>query len=365
MFWVFVACLCQCGALWVASRLRPDLGKAVAPLAPPWLGGDVATSLLGSSPSSPSVWLFGDTLLGDSRRRIGAMPRNSVAWRLPGPPGPPLAHFWRPADANQTGGFFNSARQSEGNFLWALTGACVNDTLFLLASEVRNAPFKPAPFQFEILASTLIVVPHYSAAASPLDWKSTQHSLSFTNRHLQFGMATSVSDGYLYLLGMRNQSDGVMMRVPLGELESCAASGLDSCAQFRSGGNWTRSFPGLDHLDTVIPNTPPETTITWNALLQKWILLDIPYLSKEIFVRLADSIDGPYSERLSIFTIPAPFNNSALFFCYAPKMHAQLAASDKELIFTFMSNAFNISELSNHTSIYVPQFVQTTILSLT
>lgn len=73
---------------------------------------------------------------------------------------------------------------------------------------------------------------------------------------------------------------------------------------------------------------------------------------------------GPFEGRRTLFTIPAPWNNiHGGVFCYAPKYHSELSTSDsaseeEQWVLSFMSNTFELSELLNMTSVYVPQFVR-------
>jgi hypothetical protein len=181
-----------------------------------WLGSDVGTSILVAKGAgaaiavqfflllrtpSLAVWLFGDTLVGNMykgasgwMRNFTSMPRNSVGvWTTNMAS---VAHYWRPEGANQTGGFFNSPLQSEGNFLWVMCGAAAEQTLYLFAAEVRNTK---TGLHFAIASTTLVVVEH--AAREPLLWKPKYIPLRFTNAQLQFASAATISNGYLHVLG--------------------------------------------------------------------------------------------------------------------------------------------------------------------
>jgi hypothetical protein len=70
------------------------------------------------------------------------------------------------------------------------------------------------------------------------------------------------------------------------------------------------------------------------------------------------SILGPWSPWRVIYDIPKPYNNTKLFFCYAPKSHPELALLGNELIVSYANNALQVKDLNDDLFIYVPQMLR-------
>ncbi len=353
--WALLAAM-LCGTF--ALVCEPDTAhQRLLPIAQPngpaaWLGSDVATSIALQDGSS-AVWLFGDTLVGAltaaGKRNFSSMPRNSVGvWRAASGP---ISHVWRPEGEHETGGFFNSTQ--DGNFLWVMVGAAVDRTLYAFAAEVRNGE---GPLGFALLSTTLIVVE--DATLDPLHWRTTQIGLPFTNSVLQFSSAALVHGDYLYVLGS-NATQGVMLRVAVAKLAACAVAQFADCAEFllRTDANPVWGPLSDQPLASVMENVPSETTISWCPMLNCWILLQIPFAASAITLHTSPNLWGPFVPLVQrLYDIPAPFNNAKLFFSYAPKVHVELSSASR-LVFTYVTNAYNVTDLIAYTSVYVPQFI--------
>lgn len=325
-----------------------------------WLGSDCATSI---GTANESVWIFGDTLVGSLyagsdgklRRNFTTMPRNSIGTLRKGDKS--MSHFWRPEGDNQTGGFFNSTNQSDGQFMWPLVGSMVGQDMFLFAAEVRNTN---TGLHFEIVATTLIVVKDALTTANPLEWRYEQLLLPWSSNLIAFSSAAVTHDGYLYVLGSVNSPGdlptGVMMRAPVSSLLNCPL-----CFEFLSvSSTWIPSFTSASELQIVCDNVPSETTLTYMKPIG-WFFLQIPYLETRIYLRRATSIVGPYStDPIAIYDIPAPFNDTKKFFCYAPKVHEEFG-NGTSFVFTYLCNSFDINDLIIYTNVYVPTFLRTVV----
>jgi hypothetical protein len=286
------------------------------------------------------------------------MPRNSVGLRTALGP---IQHFTKPEGNHSTGGFFNSPKQDKGVFLWVICGVNIRDTLFLFSMEVVNAPDRQGPFKFSFIGSTMIMV--QNSTAPPMEWQPQYFQLPFTDPNLNFNTAVSITNGFMYVLGSRNTTEGVLMRVPLADMvpgSYCVSSGLAACAQFLVEENTWGAMQSQSNLQVMVPNVPSETTLTYNSVIRKWMFLEIPFAGNQVFLRSADMIWGPYSAPQPIYDIPKPFNESDKFFCYAVKVHEELG-SEADFVWTFMSNSWNISDLDDALQIYVPKFISTKI----
>lgn len=334
-----------------------------------WLGSDVATSIVsinGSNGNGNAVWLFGDTLVGrlqtgpngELMRNWTSMPRNSIGWLEKG--SNRIVHYWRPEGANETGGFFNSKLEGRGNFLWPLVGSMGGDgsSMYVFASEVHNTN---TGLHFEIVGTTLIVVDR-ALTTNPMEWNYRYVPLPWTNNNVSFtSSCTATADGYLYVMGSVAGlagpfPAGVMMRASLALLTKCP-----SCFEFWStSSSWISSFSSTSQLQVVCDNVPTETTLTFLKSVG-WFFLQIPYMDTRIYIRRAASIVGPFAAPEVIYDIPAPFNDTTKFYCYAPKVHVEFDSGPNSFVFTYICNSIKVDDLKTYTNVYVPTFLRTKI----
>jgi len=91
-------------------------------------------------------------------------------------------------------------------------------------------------------------------------------------------------------------------------------------------------------------------------------LLVVPFASTEVYLWTAYQLEGPWVNRGSIYSIPAPFNNTQAIFCYAPKVHPQFAPDRQSFVFTYMSNTFEVDDLTKYPEVYIAQAVRVSIV---
>ncbi|GBC97208.1 hypothetical protein HRbin16_03029 [bacterium HR16] len=65
---------------------------------------------------------------------------------------------------------------------------------------------------------------------------------------------------------------------------------------------------------------------------------------------------GAWSEPQTVYRCP-DVRNGQHVFCYAAKGHPELSAPD-ELLVTYATNSFEMSEVLNNAELYVPRFVR-------
>jgi hypothetical protein len=200
------------------------------------------------------------------------------------------------------------------------------------------------------------------------------------------------SGGYYYLLGRDKSFAAVMGRIPVHALNTGSNSSRWSKLEFwvkskdqgqqgeqehqeeeqgpADNGQWVR-VPSLedggiasltDHLLPLFADAPPETSLVWlPSPVSRWLILNIPFGSSALCMRIAPKLTGPWSEEVAFFNITTPWvdpHGSA--FSYSPKIHAEMASSADELIITYMSNADG-KTVAADTLLYVPQILRVQI----
>jgi len=230
----------------------------------------------------------------------------------------------------------------------------VKDNLYLFAYYVyKNGT---GSMGFAIYGSAVITV--LNAVYSPDMWNYTYTLMPGTTGDLCWCSAVVLEDPYLYILGF-NGTGAILGRISTDNVES---------------GDWTQ----LEKWSYETPNSPnpswnlqpqgpfvslfekiTETTIQYHPNILKYFVLNIHYFTYEIKISWSDGLTGPWSDWEVIYSIPAPWNDSANgVFTYAPKSHPELATRWYEIILTYASCALNLDYLVDHLEIYDPQIIR-------
>ncbi|MGC2300746.1 MAG: DUF4185 domain-containing protein [Acidobacteriaceae bacterium] len=325
-------------------------------LAAGWLGADVAFSI--SLPDGRDVWIFGDTLYGEQRVVVNAIPqmvRNSVGistcdkgqWNL-------RYGIRRDADGRPAS-FFEP--QHPDTWYWAMDGFAAGRDLWVTLLCVRNAPAKSGAMAFETCGTDLARVGN--PGADPQQWKIDYFPLVPDGAHA-YPSATAVVDGgdaYLFALRESGSRPLEATRIPLDGLKDPKAN----LQYLASDGQWK---PGFDPSAAaeVMHKGSPELSIRYHPELKRWIavMFEPEAFSSRIVLRTAPSLTGPWTEGQVIYTVremqPATPGYDKNTFCYAAKEHPEFEHGD--LVFTYVCNTFDVPKLATNLSIYFPQVVR-------
>jgi len=343
---------------WQVAPL-PKWEEAFHTADPRWRGADGASSVPLSA--SKTVWLFGDTWITDleARGREGAvLIRNSLAVQELGGCAPGRTEFYwqevsgKPADA------FPS--ETSPGWLWPLSGARVGRLLVVFMCECVESK---SPLGFEISGSVLLKVSNPDDV--PAQWQSEQLKVPFfdhrPNGDLFFGAACLLFENFLYVYGVREDwsrgAEGrsvILARVPLDALEREDFSAW----QFFSGDGWASE---MSRGAALFEGAATEMSVSYAPALEKFIAV-YTYcgLSERILARVASRPEGPWRESGLLFTCP-DVSWSRNYFCYAGKVHPELACSGEELILTYATNSSSLEDHYQDLRLYWPRFVRATL----
>jgi hypothetical protein len=317
-----------------------------------WLGGDSAYSIPLSE--TRSLWLFGDTFVGAPGQadRSGAhFVRNSVGISecLPDERFE-VRYFWGAGPDGAPRSFL----EREGGGWWWLFGGFLHDGhlyLGLLAVE-ESPPRGPLALPFRFTGTALARIDDPSA--DPQTWRP--EVLPLSQSAVALPVSTLLAQGsHLYLFTFVDRGDGrlprILLRLPLARLAAGAdlEGGLETLA---ASGAW-RPGVALESAQILMDDNATEMSVRYHAELRKWIALynfpdpdgSLPASpsSDAVYLRSADRLEGPWSERTPVFRIPeladgAPRRDPNTG-CYAAKEHPGFSLPGS-LTFTYVCNLF-------------------------
>ena len=348
-----------------------------------FLGADVCTSLPLSDSGDVFLYLFGDTITGrffaNATRAISQMPRNSVGLLLLNAttrrPRSALSHHWRvdPARAQHVGFFSPPEAGDEAQWYWPTAGVRVYNRSYVVSMRMRaggSGEFAFAMAGYDVI--TLPDDPRLEAFDDPLQWPDPLPTATVSaaiNDNFTVGNAVTyvAADDSVYMLGSYKGarspqwSAAFMTRIAAADF---AAMAFDARLLYKlRNGSWSPYYAAIgDDLDLLFDfDVPSETTITWSAALQLWLMpiANTFLYGDSVMLRTAPALDGPWSAAVPLFAYPPQLKGGP--FCYAGKVHEELSDPlAKEFVFTFNCNTNGLGPLDNQPDVYIPQVVRTT-----
>jgi len=335
-------------------------GSDLFPYRQGWLGGDAAYSI--PLDRSTTVWLFGDTFVGD-RRSANGMIHNSIAIRKCERTCE-VSYWWSGVHTSHPDAFFKT---SKSNYFWPLDGFVHNGTLYVFLEQMRATP-EGGAFGFDYESVKLATISNPNAA--PDKWQISYYSVSEGNQVVP-GVAAVVdeTDGeWLYAFTLFRQSRNHpfvgLLRSPLDQVTPKAShlrwQYLSSAAEWVK---WTPSTSPPDASELLSGNIT-EMSVKYHPQLHSWVAVypDPSGSFRTACYSRAARVSDPWTTSQALFAYPemrsSDSRHTASVFCYAAKEHPELESGNKVAI-TYACNSFKEAEIFRDLRLYRPELVVT------
>jgi hypothetical protein len=319
-----------------------------------WIGadGDFTVTLT----NDVTLWLFSDTFVGDVRdsHRVNAsMINNSVALQHGTDPATARVEFFYGKSPDGKPASLIEPSDHKGWF-WLFDGVVARGKLFLFLSQIEGTGDKSA-FGFRQIGTWLGEVSN--PLEPPAQWHVRQKKIPFvqfgTNENRSFGSALLVTNGFIYIFGVRESKGAgkkmILARAPEATLDDFASW------RFRTGDGWSTNVIDAANLCDGMAS---EYSVSWLPASRRFVLICTENgLSEKIVARTATEPWGPWSAAAVVYRCPEAKWGKGIF-CYAAKAHPKLSSKPDELIVTYAANAFEIAQVLNDARLYWPRFVR-------
>ena len=351
----------------VAQGISQKVQQLEFPYAGGFFGADDAYSV----PLSPtrSLWLFGDTFVGDAttktRAETKAMIRNSLAitdCRTGAPCH--VEYIWGGQGTDKPRSFFDTGKEDE--WYWPSDAYRDGNKLYIALMIVRTKSGMKAdePFGFELAGTHWVVV--QNALDEPAKWKMT--SKDVTDGSLWLGVSMVREGKYVYLYSQRKLGTQpgymVVLRVPARSMSDPVAH-----AEYLAKDHaWRKGLPQQDAAH-VIEQPISEMSVRYHPSRKKWIAIATgpEFPSTRAVVRFADAVTGPWTEAQTLYEFPETKPSFRAYdkdtFCYAAKEHIEF--SEQQIALTYACNSFVLKKTLAIEEIYRPQYRLLTIPPVT
>lgn len=355
----------------MASDVTPQAGVTPSfPLKQGWMGSDLAYSI--DLHNGQFLWLFGDTYIANpnATSRHGAKRvTNSVGLSSVDKNGTyNIQYYWRNQGTDSPKDIFPHHKYKQGYLYWPKDAIVVNDVLYIALVEIWVYDVTSA-MGFKEVGSKLARVSNY--LSPPNQWK--YEYLNFSMHQQVFpGTRFIIKDNYLYWLStvkpespdspvsFQVQMPIVLQRIKISNLNQL----LVKSEYLNNTGMWQQGFD-LEKAKVLMNHGATEMTVHYSEPHGKWIAVygEFAIYSKQVHLRFADQLEGPWSEPINIFEFPEMDPLSRKYvdggFGYAAKFHPQYSdpKEPNQIVMTYVVNNLQEKRLMDQLNVYVPQVV--------
>ena len=322
-----------------------------------WWGADAAYSI--PLADGRDLWIFGDTLYGDSRTLKGSdlqMVRNSVGistcrgdeWKI--------EYVLRRTPTGKPLDFFQA--RNRDYWYWAMDGFYADGKLYVTLLCIRSKPrSKDNPWGIETCGADLARVSDLET--DPQDWIVEYFPLTTFEQHAHPSASAVVDGEYAYVFALKEAGVArpmLLTRIPLARL----GSPQDGLEYYARDGQWKPGFVP-DDAAAVMDAGVSELSVRYHPRQKKWIAVQFdPNAAGTILLRSAPQIVGPWTAGRVIYRIPelekSVREKNPDRACYAAKEHPEFGDGNTILV-TYVCNSTVPKTLVSQLDLYVPRSV--------
>ncbi|MBA2414430.1 MAG: DUF4185 domain-containing protein [Geodermatophilaceae bacterium] len=337
-----------------------------------WTGADGIYSIPlsgnerpGSGAATRTFFTFSDTFIGQvnaaGERVSGATLVNNTNALLAGSDPDPaeIDFFWRTsASGSPMAQVIPQPPTGTRTWFWPNDGIVVDGRLYLFSLRMKEGG--DPVFIFAVDGVSLL---RTASAAPPFGtYQQTDAPLYLppagSRGETTYGMAVlpntqaagaPQADGYLYVYGVRNDSNNkklVVARVLPGQIANFSAY------RFWSSGTWSTSIAAATPVTGRISSEFSVSPLPDGRYI---LVFQLDTLSNKVAVRYADTPVGPWSDFTVVYTAPES-GISPNTYTYNAKAHPHLSTPDRLLI-SYNVNIFDFFEHFSNADIYRPRFI--------
>lgn len=296
-----------------------------------WNGGDAAYNR--PLPEGGRLWVFGDSLLGrvaDGERIAPDMARNSVAVE------DAQGRFSYYTGKDGEGVFINGR---EGEWYWPADFVLLDEGAYFFLRRIRMTG--EGAMDFAVTGTDVAKVAN--VADSPDAWEIAYSS--FARDGVALGVAVGFDKDYLYLLANDASASHAFYLARIARLamknQLLAYSYYDPRRK-----QWAGSVPKT----ALIADGAPEASLVRAEDGQWRLVYSGDGLSRDILLRTAPAVTGPWSAPLVLHSCPEAQGD---IICYAGK---EVQGASRPTI-TYSVNALDPAALEADASLYIPRIV--------
>jgi hypothetical protein len=309
-----------------------------------WIAGDGTFSI--PLPEGNTLWLFGDSFIGtvhpDSSIYGATMIRNCAIWQQ----GDSMQAIFRGAPADTMA--FIPTPYPDSIWFWPEQGIMEHDTLKVFMAEYTINDGPPG-WNYDFTGTYLVYLSYPG-----FDILKKEELSYYAINGVMYGTQLMAEGDYTYIYGRKdsayifNCQDTIIFTN--AHLARVSRNNLTDPWEFYTGSGWS-SNPASSHILTTQPVSQQYAVFKH---LSKYVLLtQESYLGKEIYSMTADHPEGPWGNRVTLYTTPV---TSDSMWTYNALAHPQFNEDNKLLVSYNTNGAFD--SVLHDVEFYRPTFLR-------
>lgn len=155
--------------------------------------------------------------------------------------------------------------------------------------------------------------------------------LMFNDSQPNFGTASLIRTGTLYVYGCGTPTNGADKGCRLAKVSSAKAQNLNAWTFYSGNGNWS---PQINDAVSVFTGSS-IMSVAWNSYLQLYIAVYSPPFSQNVMIRTSPNPEGPWSGELVAFVAMQPVSGNV----YDAHAHSEYDLNGGQTIFVTYSRS--------------------------
>lgn len=155
--------------------------------------------------------------------------------------------------------------------------------------------------------------------------------LMFSKLEPNFGSATLIGNGLLYIYGCGMDTNGLDKGCRLARVDPATVEDRTTWTFYMGNGQWSSSdshaVPVFDGLDIL--------SVSWNSYLQQYVAVYSAIFSNDVMIRTSPNPEGPWSDESLLFTALAPVQGNV----YDAQAHSEYDANGGQTMYVTYSRA--------------------------
>jgi Domain of unknown function (DUF4185) len=155
--------------------------------------------------------------------------------------------------------------------------------------------------------------------------------LMFNQDEPNFGTASFINSGILYVYGCGTPSNGVDKGCRLAKVDPASTRDRNAWTFYAGNGNWSSQ---LSNAISVF-NGSSIVSVSWNDFLQQYVAIYSPPFSQNVMMRASPNPEGPWSREVVAFVAMQPTSGNV----YDAHAHSEYDVNGGQTIFVTYSRA--------------------------
>ena len=258
--------------------------------------------------------------------------------------------FWKKNKQGKPASFF--VPPDGKGWFWPKACILINNKLYIFLSQIDKTKEDPGAMDFKTIGGWIGLV--NNPFETPTKWTYQIEKTPF----LTFDSAVLIKDNYLYVYGFYDKHTTMMGKNLTDRQMVMARVNVNQTKDYKSWKFYNKNQwkSGVENASAIFSGVGTEYSVNYLPKINQYLLVtNAPFLSPVIIARTSPNQWGPWSDAIQLYSSEEVKQKNV--FCYAGKHHP-IFNENNSFVISYACNSFNIYDVINNSSLYVPKFVK-------